>query len=487
MLKLKFLMSALLVAGVCALTPTVDLWSNRWWPVGFVTELKKEPQASYLLGAPIVTFHDGSSWRTMVDRCPHRFARLSEGRVVDGGIECPYHGWTFDGATGDCLRIPQQEAKKPECAGTALETQERNGMVFAHAGPLYGRDSSEGDLSKIALDAIFRNEKFSGTDYSRDLPMDATILAENVLDPSHLPFTHHKTISKRSNAGPLTLTKVRSDRNGFEYAKKTGSVRFEAPSLIVSVTDRGPESYKDWNVVYAVPTTPGHCRLYVRVVFQVDKIPNRAQRFILKTIFDRLPTFVAHLSNHRVLEDDNVFLHHQNREYVNDEDGPSYDDAMDAAKPGVVPLRPLFPHWRNRLYLPTSADACVVAYRRWLDDFTAGFGPVYSPYLPLDMRGQPAPASMDRADILERRRSHTDRCKSCTNAKMALQKVNVASKSLAYLSLLAVVSFVVGGFLKVVFTLLSLVFFGVHLLLDQRILPEFDTGLYPPPRNQLDD
>ena len=38
-------------------------------------------------------------------RCPHRLARLSHGRVVEGALQCPYHGWRF-GADGGCLLIP---------------------------------------------------------------------------------------------------------------------------------------------------------------------------------------------------------------------------------------------------------------------------------------------------------------------------------------------------------------------------------------------
>jgi phenylpropionate dioxygenase-like ring-hydroxylating dioxygenase large terminal subunit len=38
-------------------------------------------------------------------RCPHRLTRLSRGTVVDGTLQCPYHGWRF-AADGGCVRIP---------------------------------------------------------------------------------------------------------------------------------------------------------------------------------------------------------------------------------------------------------------------------------------------------------------------------------------------------------------------------------------------
>jgi nitrite reductase/ring-hydroxylating ferredoxin subunit len=47
------------------------------------------------------------SWRAFADVCPHRLVLLSEGRITAGGLlECPYHGWAFNGA-GGCELIPQ--------------------------------------------------------------------------------------------------------------------------------------------------------------------------------------------------------------------------------------------------------------------------------------------------------------------------------------------------------------------------------------------
>merc|ERR1712091_363136 len=130
--------------------------------------------------------------------------------------------------------------------------------------------------------------------------MDATMLLENVMDPSHLPYTHHDTISKRANAGPIDL---RLDRpatdEGFTLAKSfpdradvSGFVRYDAPSLVLSETDRGPGGFRDWSVVYEVAKLEG------------------PQKFVFERILPNAPPWAIHLSNHKVLEDDNVFLHH---------------------------------------------------------------------------------------------------------------------------------------------------------------------------------
>ena len=42
--------------------------------------------------------------------CPHLGANLGVGGRVQGNcIECPFHGWQFDGETGQCVNIPYAE------------------------------------------------------------------------------------------------------------------------------------------------------------------------------------------------------------------------------------------------------------------------------------------------------------------------------------------------------------------------------------------
>ncbi|KAI8463753.1 MAG: Rieske [2Fe-2S] iron-sulfur domain-containing protein [Monoraphidium minutum] len=73
-----------------------------------------KPTAATLLGIPLVIWRDGTgAWSVLEDRCPHRLAPLSEGRIEpsDGTLFCSYHGWRFD-AGGKCRDIPQIEDDK---------------------------------------------------------------------------------------------------------------------------------------------------------------------------------------------------------------------------------------------------------------------------------------------------------------------------------------------------------------------------------------
>ncbi len=61
-------------------------------------------------GRRIAVFRVGSDVYALGDRCSHAEASLAEGEVVDGEVECPRHGSTFDLHTGKPGSLP---ATKP--------------------------------------------------------------------------------------------------------------------------------------------------------------------------------------------------------------------------------------------------------------------------------------------------------------------------------------------------------------------------------------
>jgi len=111
----------------------------------------------------------------------------------------------------------------------------------------------------------------------------------------------------------------------------------------------------------------GRCRVFVRVVFQVSAMPP-PMSWLFAVVF-RMPAWVSHLSNHKILEDDNIFLHHQDktlrsphirtnkRAQLLQEEYSSVEEEEDV----------LARAWQTRYYLPSRADSLVAAYRRWLE------------------------------------------------------------------------------------------------------------------------
>ena len=70
---------------------------NMWWVAARSDEIKEKPVSRWLLENPVVLYRleDGTP-AALYDRCPHRWAPLSEGRVEGDKIICPYHGMQFN-------------------------------------------------------------------------------------------------------------------------------------------------------------------------------------------------------------------------------------------------------------------------------------------------------------------------------------------------------------------------------------------------------
>ena len=83
--------------------------NDVWWAVARSEEVTSKKPISVDIGSqPIVLWRDAAGVpRALEDRCPHRRAPLSLGCVLGNGmIQCGYHGWTYDGATGHLKDIP---------------------------------------------------------------------------------------------------------------------------------------------------------------------------------------------------------------------------------------------------------------------------------------------------------------------------------------------------------------------------------------------
>src|SRR5581483_10179825 len=82
---------------------------NAWYAAAFADEVGRAPLARVLLGEPVVLYRreDGVPV-ALEDRCCHRRAPLSKGKVIGDRLQCGYHGFTVDGS-GACVAIPGQD------------------------------------------------------------------------------------------------------------------------------------------------------------------------------------------------------------------------------------------------------------------------------------------------------------------------------------------------------------------------------------------
>ena len=167
-------------------------FTNLWTPVLRTGQLGKKPLRVHLAGEALVLFRgEGGRIAALADRCPHRGASLSLGRTTpEGRIECPFHGWQFDGAGNNCHVPLNPDAKRSLLAATSLPAREIGDLIWVFTG-----SGSEG-LAEPTVPEGLVAPALSRTYVQRLWRCHWTRAMENMLDSPHLPFVHRRTIGK---------------------------------------------------------------------------------------------------------------------------------------------------------------------------------------------------------------------------------------------------------------------------------------------------
>lgn len=105
-----------------------------WYPIIPIAHLlAKMPLSFELLNQKLVLWLDSDGQPVALrDRCCHRTAQLSKGKIIDGCIQCAYHGWEFNGQ-GACVVVPQLSDRQNIPASYKVDSfkcAERYGYVW---------------------------------------------------------------------------------------------------------------------------------------------------------------------------------------------------------------------------------------------------------------------------------------------------------------------------------------------------------------------
>lgn len=176
---------------------------SQWYVILESKELKHKPIGVTRLGEKLVVWRDAhGSPQAMADQCPHRGASLSQGEITNGCIQCPFHGFEFDGS-GKCVVIPANgRASEPPRAmhSQAYPLREDYGYIWMWYGDVQEEYPALPWFSDL-------DETFGYASMHDHWPVHYTRGAENQLDVIHLPFVHASTIGSGGKTvidGPLT-------------------------------------------------------------------------------------------------------------------------------------------------------------------------------------------------------------------------------------------------------------------------------------------
>lgn len=164
------------------------MFINFWYAAARSETVTDQPVKVRMLGQDFVLFRDRDGVAAcLADTCIHRGASLANGRLIEGCVQCPYHGWRFD-RDGRCTKIPSlgAGARVPARARVdAYPVVERYGLVFAFLG-----DLPEKERPPILEVPEWGREGWRTMVYQYDWAVHFQRSVENSLDAPHVDFVH---------------------------------------------------------------------------------------------------------------------------------------------------------------------------------------------------------------------------------------------------------------------------------------------------------
>ncbi len=362
---------------------------NCWYPITFVRDFpSNRPYGFTLYDEPFVLFRErAEKLACLQDICPHRAAKLSDGQISDGKIECLYHGWQFD-TEGKCQHIPQlpDEVIIPNNACVkSFVVVEKQGLIWFWRGK-----TEEADEKLIPILPEIEKQGFVKTDFMLDLPYDQSYLIENVMDPAHVAISHHNTRGggNRQNAQPLEMEVIKTSSLGIRgkwrgINKPNDSwkfIDFIAPSLVLNSAYVQEKNWTFGLALYSLPAGKNCCRLLAR-----------GYRNFLSWDVKIRPRWLDHLNTNKILEQDLPLIVGQQKQI---------EQLAKNLKETYLPLK--------------TSDLLVIEYRKWLDQYGSTL-PYYQGYT-TSKKMEKVPQEQPQLVDLARLNRHTQICSSCKQA-----------------------------------------------------------------------
>ena len=176
-----------------------DSWGglvDYWYPLTEISALNKNTAIKVRAFSLhyIVWMNHLGELSVFLDTCAHKQSPLSSGKVHDGKLQCPYHGWQFD-HQGACVDIPYSNNKN-DCNNKQLVviTSKVEGQILW----FYPGDVEQ-DKKKAVADKAQINWQYQTGDIIKkdEFDCDEQLLIENFMDSPHTNFIHTGLIRKK--------------------------------------------------------------------------------------------------------------------------------------------------------------------------------------------------------------------------------------------------------------------------------------------------
>jgi phenylpropionate dioxygenase-like ring-hydroxylating dioxygenase large terminal subunit len=269
---------------------------NQWYAVLESNELpKNKPIGLTRMGEKLVFFRDTKGKPVcLYDKCCHRGASLSKGKIMGDTIRCPFHGLEYDGS-GKCKVIPAYGKMAPipeRYRVNAYPTRELHDLIWIWFGEKQEEYPEINFIEDISDEFSYSTVRDHWkTHYSRAI--------ENQLDVVHLPFVHYNSIgrgNRRIVNGPVTQLQDNKIMVWVDNEVDRGQVPLKPEEMLVPKDPALLHFYYPnvWQnrlsdstrvVVAFAPIDDENTMMYVRLYQKSIKVP------ILKSVFNYFSRF----------------------------------------------------------------------------------------------------------------------------------------------------------------------------------------------------
>ena len=168
---------------------------NFWYVAGWSHQVAEgQIAARTIIGEPVVLYRTSQGAITALeDRCCHRFAPLSRGRLKRH-IRCMYHGLKFS-ASGDCVEIPSSERIPKGVAVRSFPVLEQDRWIWVWMG-----EATRADPALIPRALGHEDPEYTIETGELDYDANYQLIHDNLLDLTHLSYVHENTLGRKNTS-----------------------------------------------------------------------------------------------------------------------------------------------------------------------------------------------------------------------------------------------------------------------------------------------
>jgi len=157
-----------------------------WYVAAWTHELgERQLLSRTIINEPIVFYRTQSGEVVALeDRCCHRFAPLSAGRLEGDDLRCMYHGLKYD-RHGACIEIPGQGFIAPKTRVRAFPAIEKHGWIWVWMG-----EAALADPALIPAAVGPDDPRWTMRSGHMDYAVNYLLINDNLTDFTHLSYVH---------------------------------------------------------------------------------------------------------------------------------------------------------------------------------------------------------------------------------------------------------------------------------------------------------